>query len=226
MPEATLTIPRCQSRSRGRTSSARRWALTYDPAANSRQPFAGNQIPLSRIDSVASRYLQLYEPLPNQPEGVASNFLDATPNEYHSDSGSVRIDRQFEEAGTLFVRYTINDDRSQLAGNFPERASDENLRAQQAAVGHTFAGARWINEARASFTRLRVFDFSKSAYGADVVRDLGINGGSSDPATFGLPYFVVNDFETVTDSTALPQTQRDNTWTLSDTVAFTRGRHS
>ncbi len=200
--------------------------LTYNPVTNQRQPFAGNRIPLSRIDAVASKYLQLYEPLPNLPDGGSSNFLDATPNRYDSDNGSVRIDHQFRKKGTLFARYTINDDRSQLGGTFPQRASDEDLRAQQAAVGHTFAGPRWINEARLSFTRLRVFDVSKSAFGTDVIRDLGIPGASSDPAAFGLPYFVVNDFETVTDSTALPQTQRDNTWSLSDTVAFTRGRHS
>lgn len=200
--------------------------LTFDAATNTRQPFSGNSIPLARIDPIARRYLQLYEPLPNLPGGGFSNYLDATPNETHSDAGLARVDHQFHHAGTFFTRFAINDDRTILAGTFPQRESQENLRAQQAAIGHTFARASWLNEARISFTRLRVFDLSKSAFGTDVVRDLGIAGGSSNPATFGLPYFVINDFETVTDSTALPQTQRDNTWSLADTVALNRGRHS
>ncbi len=200
--------------------------LNFDAATNTRQPFAGNVIPLARIDPIAKRYLQLYEPLPNLPVGGFSNYLDSTPNETNSDAGLARIDHQFRHAGTFFARYAINDDRAQLAGTFPQRESQENLRAQQVAIGHTYARASWLNEARLSFTRLRVLDLSKSAFGTDVVRDLGIPGGSTDPAAFGLPFFVINDFETVTDSTALPQTQRDNTWSLADTVALNRGRHS
>ena len=186
--------------------------LSYDAATNTRRAFAGNQIPLTRIDPIAARYLELYEPLPNLSPGGSSNYVDATPNETRSDGASVRIDHQFRKGGTLFGRYTINDDRAQLAGNFPERETTEDLRAQQAALGHTWAGASWLNEARLSFTRLRVLDLSKSANGTDVMRDLGITNGPSDPASFGLPFFVVNNFETVTDATRVPQTQRDNTW--------------
>ena len=71
-----------------------------------------------------------------------------------------------------------------------------------------------------SFTRLRVLDLPESAFGTDVLRDLGISSSGNDPSTFGLPFFVVTNFDTVTDSTRLPQTQRDNTWTLSDGSDF------
>jgi hypothetical protein len=200
--------------------------LSYDAATGTRSPFAGGVIPANRIDPIASKYLQLYEPQPNLSPRGFSNYLDATPNQNDDDSGSVRLDHQFRTNHSLFGRYTINDNRARLAGNFPERATSEVLRAQQVALGHTLAGASWLNEARVSFTRLRVFDLPESAFGIDVLSDLGISSSGNDPSTFGLPFFVVTNFDTVTDSTRLPQTQRDNTWTFSDGVTFTRGRHT
>src|SRR5207253_1304886 len=95
-----------------------------------------------------------------------------------------RVDHQSRSNHSLFARYTINDDRAVLAGNFPERATTENLRAQQFAVGDTFARAGWLNEARASFTRVRVVDLSESAFGTDVLSDLGISSTANDPSTF------------------------------------------
>jgi hypothetical protein len=201
-------------------------ALTLNALTGTREPFADGVIPANRIDPIATNYLSNYEPQPNQPGSGLGNYLDATPNENSNDNGSVRVDHQFRSNHSLFGRYTINDSRALLAGNFPERPTIEDLRAQQIALGHTLAGSWWLNEARASFTRLRVFDLPESAFGTDVLREVGISSAPNDPSTYGLPYFVVTNFDTVTDSTRLPQTQRDNTWTLSDGVTFTRGRHT
>ncbi len=55
---------------------------------------------------------------------------------------------------------------------------------------------------------------------------MGINNPPTDPFAFGLPYFFVTDFATVTDSPTLPQTQRDNIWYFSDTFTRVRGRHT
>lgn len=200
--------------------------LTYNAASGLRSPFPNNIIPAARIDPIARKYLQLYEPLPNVPAVANSNYLDSTPNQSDNDSGSIRIDHQFRGHDTLFGRFTINDDRARLAGNFPERATTENLRAQQAGLGYTHAGTSWLNELRGSFTRLRVFDLPESAFGSDVIRNLGISSTPNDPFTYGLPFFVVTNFDTVTDSDTLPQTQRDNTWSLSDGFTLARGRHT
>ena len=72
-----------------------------------------------------------------------------------------------------------------------------------------------MSETRLSFTRLRVFDLPLSAFGTNVLADLGIQGFANDPFTFGLPALIVTDFDTVQDSNTLPQLQRDNTWYLS-----------
>ena len=200
----------------------------FDPlnldAGGARQPFPNNMIPSSRIDPIAAKYLAMFEPLPNRTG--ASNYLDTTPNQNHTDSGSGRIDHEFHNHGRIFGRYTINDERNLLAGGFPLLPTDETVRAQQASVGYTLAGTAWLNEARLSFTRLKVFGTPESAFRTDIARELGITDLPADPASFGLPYFVVSDFSTVTDSPTLPQLQRDNLWQTSDGFSVTRGRHT
>lgn len=204
-------------------------ATIFDPttldAAGNRTPFPGNIIPASRMSPIAQRFLANYEPLPNADRS-GSNYLDDTPNLAAQDAVLGRIDRQFGARDTLFVRYNINEDNSTLAGSFPQLPTTEDLRAQQAAIGYTHSGTAWINEARLSFTRLRVFDLPKSAFQTNLLQSLGISDTPTTPFAYGLPYFVVTDYEFVTDADFLPQTQRDNTWQLSDSVSLVRGRHT
>ncbi len=200
--------------------------LTLNPATGARTPFPGNIIPPGRIDPIAAKFLAGYEPLPNLPPTSSSNYLDTTPSTNHNDSVSGRIDHQFRNAGLLFGRYTINDERGDLAGNFPLRPTSEQLRAQEVVVGHTFARANWMNELRASFTRLRLFDVPVSAFQKNVAAQLGIANPPTDPFAFGLPYFNVTDFATVTDDPTLPQTQRDNTWNIAESVSLIHGRYT
>jgi hypothetical protein len=205
-------------------------APIFDPlnldAAGNRLPFAGNQIPTSRIDRAAAKYLSLYEPLPNAQLANGNDYVDSTPNRDHGDNGSMRVDRAWGERSRLFARYTINDDRTLLAGSFPALPTSENLRSQQASIGHTFAGSSWVNETHLSFTRLRVFDLPVSAGGSNVLGNLGITGLANDPSTYGLPALTVTDYETVQDSSNLPQVQRDNTTYFSSSFSRTQGRHT
>jgi hypothetical protein len=196
--------------------------LNIDPSTGRRMPFPDNAIPAGRIDPISERFLERYEPLPNR-EG-ASNYLDATPNRNTSDSVSGRIDHQLRDHSRLFGRYTLNTDRDLVVTTFPQRPASERLRAQQVALGHTIGGASWLNEARVSFTRLRLFDVP--AVRTNVASELGINNAPSDPFNFGLPMFLVTNFSTVTDSPTLPQVQRDNSWHLADAVSLARGRRT
>lgn len=213
-----------------RTGDFTNRSTIFDPsnldAAGNRLPFPDNVVPASRIDPIAQRFLAAYEPLPNNTTNSVSNYLDDTPNHTAQDAVSGRIDRQFGTRNQLFVRYNLNEDNLALAGNFPERPTSENLRAQQAAIGYTYAGSRWLNEARLAFTRLRVFDIPESAFKTNILQSLGITSTSTTPFGYGLPYFAVTDFDMVTDANFLPQTQRDNTWQLSDGASVVRGRHT
>ncbi len=193
---------------------------------SSRLPFPNNAIPANLIDPIAAKFLSTYEPLPNNPTNPVNNYIDATPSKNHNDNVSGRVDHEFRDQSRLFARYTINDERNVLSGLFPELPDNENLRAQQAAVGYTKSGASWLDEARLSFTRLKIFDTPQAAFHQDLAGQLGLQGLSGNPANFGLPYFLVQDFSTVTDAPSLPQLQRDNLWQLSDNYSLIRGRHT
>ncbi|HVV44660.1 MAG TPA: carboxypeptidase regulatory-like domain-containing protein [Bryobacteraceae bacterium] len=205
-------------------------SLIYDPLAlnpggNSRLPFPDNTIPSSRIDPIAAKYLQLYEPLPNSTNPV-DNYLAAIPNHTTHDSGSGRIDHQFHDQSQLSGRYTINDQHDQVNSSFPLRPAAEDTRGQQVGLVYTRSRGNWLNEARFSFTRLRVFDEPQSAFGANVAADLGVTGVSSDPFTYGLPYFLIGNYATLTDDPTLPKVQRDNSWNYSDGLSFIHGAHT
>jgi hypothetical protein len=205
-------------------------AQIFDPAslnaAGLRLPFANNSIPLTRLDPNIQKYLATYEPLPNNPANTASDYVDSSPNRDHVDSGSMRVDHAWGERNRVFARYTINDERSVLAGSFPELPTAESTRAQQAALGHIYAGAKWISETHFSFTRLRVFDLPESAFGTNVLASLGVQNAPTDPYTYGLPSLVVTNYDMVQDSDTLPQTQRDNTTYASSSVSRTLGSHT
>jgi hypothetical protein len=204
--------------------------IIYDPltldAAGARVPFPGDTIPATRIDPIASNFLTQYEPLPNLNNGGGNNFVDQTPNTNRNDSFSTRVDHQFRNQSQLSARYTFNGEQNIISGSFPERPTDERVRAQQAALSYTYAGAAWLNEARFSFTRMSMYDTPESAFQTNVIQQLGVEGLTSDPANYGLPYFQLADYSLVTDDPTLPQVQRDNLWNLSDSVSWTRGAHT
>lgn len=196
----------------------------YDPL-NSRAPFPGNAIPATRIDPIATNYLNRYEPLPNS-QSTSGNYQDSTPNRNDLDSASGRIDHQFGSHTLFTSRYTFNGEGNVVAGSFPVLPTSEQVRAQQATVAVSRSAAAWINEARLSFTRLRMYDVPETAFKTNVAQQLGLADAPTDPFSFGLPYFNALGYSMVTDSPSLPQIQRDNFWHASDAFSLVRGRHT
>jgi outer membrane receptor protein involved in Fe transport len=197
-------------------------SLIYDPLTPvPRSPFAGNRIPQSRIDPIATAYLSRYEPLPNSSSG----YRDATPNESPTDSASGRIDRQVG-AGTFMGRYTLNSERNRIAGSFPVLPTSEQVRAQQVSLAYVGGKANTMLEFRSAFTRLRMFDVPETAFNVNVAQQLGLIDPPADPFSFGLPFFNVPNYSLVTDSPSAPQVQRDNLWHFSAKASQVRGRHT
>ena len=89
--------------------------------------------------------------VPSAPRVTTSTPLPASAITTAFPDASIT---SFASAGLLFGRYTINDERGDLAGSFPLRPTSEGSAAQQITLGHTFASAKWINEVRTSFSAL------------------------------------------------------------------------
>ena len=78
----------------------------YDPTTAVRAAFPGNIIPADRIDSIAKAYMALY-PLPTSP-GLANNFAMTNLRKQNNDAVDVRVDHRFNDANTVFARYSFN----------------------------------------------------------------------------------------------------------------------
>src|SRR6185436_7568921 len=68
--------------------------VVIDPATG--QPFAGNQIPASRVDPSAAALLR-FMPLPNV-DGTARNYHTLETSESHGDNVSLRVTHNFTPA--------------------------------------------------------------------------------------------------------------------------------
>jgi hypothetical protein len=200
-------------------------SVLTDPL-NGGQPFPGNIIPPTRLDPIATQFLSEYEPLPNLTNAAPNNFVDETPNTNQNDSYSGRVDHQFHNQSTLSAFYTYNGERNFIAGSFPLRPTEENVRAQLAGLNYTYSGKSWLNQAHFSFMRLAMHDAPQSAFQQNVIQSLGIQGLSTEPLNYGLPYFQLTDYSLVTDDPTLPQIQRDNLWNVSDNVSKVTGAHT
>ncbi|PYS48539.1 MAG: hypothetical protein DMF68_12865 [Acidobacteria bacterium] len=77
-----------------------------------RTPFQNNIIPPERISATARAYLQFY-PLPNQPGDAQgrNNYISPSPRSDTFNSESLRLDFNFNERHTAFLRYTRNNRR-------------------------------------------------------------------------------------------------------------------
>src|SRR5262249_45176278 len=64
--------------------------LSGDPATGRRKPFAGNIIPVNRLDPISQNLLP-YWPRPNRP-GLAANYVTTTAQKTDYDQVTTRID--------------------------------------------------------------------------------------------------------------------------------------
>jgi len=198
---------------------------TFDPVTGKKQPFPGNRIPSDRIDPIARVYLDSFQPLPNRP-GASNNYVEANPDAGVTDSASGRMDWHYSPRSTAFTRYSVNSERAQRGHAFPILPNSEQIRAQQAALGHTYAAAGHVNDFRLGFNRLRILEVPGNAFTRDVIGELGIQGIDRDPENFGLPVFILGNYVLASDDPTLPLTQRDHLFQALDHYSQSRGRHT
>lgn len=216
----------------GLVDSQGRAITIYDPATTvgrDRQPFAGNQVPVSRFDPVAKNALN-YWPLPNRA-GTAtgsSNYAASNNSSLNRDIFVAKVDHQFRPSDQLSVRYYLNDSDIANRGAFgiPESDPDaflQNARIQSILGSHTHTfRSNLINEFRATYLRRRFIDGRYGA-GEDLAGKLGLKGVSKA----GFPTFVLPGYTGLGGLTNVSRTQTPIEDTqLQNAVSYYRGRHA
>jgi hypothetical protein len=209
--------------------------VIYQPTAVAggvRVPFPNNVIPETQLDGVASALLSRI-PLPNLP-GVSQNLLSTEGQQVSGNNYSARLDHQFDEADTAFLRASMFD-----ANEFDPFGSGvlqesllpgfgRNLRTHSvngvASWTHTFS-ASLLNEFRFGFLSVAGGQTSPNA-GNNFAALAGLQGVTTNPVDMGYPQFSFGgQFTTMGDPALF--TYRDNKdFELYDNVIRHVGSHN
>ncbi len=198
-----------------------------DPLAKT--PFAGNVIPASRIDPIASKLMSYYY-LPNRAD-VRNNYITAANTEGKWDCFVTKLDHRFNEKNSIAYRYqnrgtySLSPFGGSAGGNFGQVNNDTRSLMGLDYI-HLFTPA-FLMEFHTGYSRSKVYGDSNEAWrGRDIAAELGIPGTSHEPDLIGWPLFSITDYAPVGTGNNLPA--RNSVTEIQNSVRFTwsKSRHT
>jgi hypothetical protein len=152
----------------------------YDPGSGA--PFAGNQIPATRINPVSQKIQDRFYPLPNfgDPNTFASqNYRESKTRPWDGNIYWItRFDHKISNHDSIYGRYTWYRGLNRpYEGNLPtigQRVNQRDIRSATISQSHIFSPSL-INEARWGFL-LNNNPIAGPINGPQIVKDLGVTG--------------------------------------------------
>ena len=241
--DAFSTVPTLAERGGDFSSLA---APIFDPATGQQFQFNGqaNVMDPSLITPQAKALLS-YIPLPNLT-GATQNFHYVTSSESNSDSVNLRLIHNFGPApaagarifgggrggggGRRGPRNNLNmglswsRSTSNIIGPFPSLAGGTGTQGLNASAGWVYGKGRATNILRFNYNHNHVSTTNLYSTVNDVASLAQIGGVSTDPFDWGIPGINFTSFSGLSDPT--PRRELDQTYTLSDSVIWSRGKHN
>jgi len=196
-------------------------------------PFTAATLPA--INPIAAGLLQ-YIPQPNLP-GNYQNFHFVTSANSNSDDLNVRVNHTLGAApvrgrrggrgaprNSLTIGFHYHGSDASLTNPFPSVGGSTNVRSFDVPLGYVRTFGKLTNSLRFDFNRSRTRTQNLYAFNDDIDAGLGITGVSTNPFDWGLPNLSFTNFAGLQDVT--PQLLRNQTYTFSDYVVWTHGKHS
>ena len=192
-----------------------------------------NIIPAGRLDPNAIKLLDLY-PMPSLP-GVFNNYVAQTVNADDNNLFGLRVDHNFSEKDTMFVRWIQSNTTNAFPGPFPGLADGQANRpgsgttnAQNWALSETHVfSSNLINEARVGYSRLHdvrlQFDGNNLT---NVPSQFGIQGIPQVPENGGLPRIDIGGLTSIGSGQFLPSDKWSNTLQATENLTKIAGRHT
>ncbi len=194
--------------------------IIADPLTH--QPFAGNIIPASRLNSAALG-LQQFIPLPNQP-GLTQNYSIATAYQSIADQFSIRLNQNVTKKDRLALNFSFQRRDSNPVQLFGWRDTNGGFGGNLDLSYTRNVSARLISTAHATYNRNRNETTPYFANLTNVAAALGILGTSQAPLNWGPPNLSFTNFGGLSD--ASPVRSVNNTFGLNESLSWTRGRHN
>ena len=218
----------------------------FNPAGQQFQ-FNGtpNVIDPSLISS-AAKSLLAFIPLPNL-NAPTQNFHYVTSGSSSTDSVNFRLIHNFGSGGGPMnfgpfgggggggggrrrsqnnINFGMNWTRSAttLVNSFPSLAGGNSLQGLNASAGWVYGHGRLTNNFRVNYNHNHVSTTNLYSNFENVAGNAGITGISTNPFDFGLPGISFTTFSGLSDPT--PRRELDQTYTFSDTISWSRGKHN
>lgn len=199
-------------------------------------PFAGNIIPSSRLNSVALKVNDKYLPAPNRggPDALANNygFTFPFPTDYSLRKDfTQRVDFNLTTKNRLMLRAIENWDLYVLPSNFPA-FSWTRVRYNLHTVvedTHVFSPSL-VNSFRVGLYQ-EMIDDGGSLYGVtpfkgdQAVKDLGIQGvNPKGLSAQGFPVMSISGYPALTTQPG-GAVQNDHDWGYAESLTWNKGRH-
>jgi Carboxypeptidase regulatory-like domain/TonB dependent receptor len=192
-----------------------------------------NVIPASLMDPLGLKLAQLF-PAPNA-NGLGYNYVSNPELVRNRNQGDVRIDQTISSKDMAFYRFSVSQQPSTIPAPFPGIADGsgffsgiEQINGYSAAASetHIFTPAL-VNELRVGYNRLHTSRFQFN-YNQNVSGQVGFPGVPYVPGTEngGLPQMTFSDMSTLGSATYLPSNEKQNTYTVSDTLTYIHGDHT
>lgn len=206
-------------------------AVIYDPnvgTPSTRPAFAGNKIPVSRLDPVALNVIKTY-PLPNRaPDNIAgsNNFAANSVTALDTDNVTGKLDYNLSDSQKLVGRFLWNQQNSVTRSVYADPGADPNT--SNAPTGWNLLGS-WtsivrptlVNEFRADWVTRSTIIESQSV-GLHYPTRLGLVG---IPDT-SFPRFNVNGYAALGTNNQYRNQSPIQQTELSDTITWIKGTHS
>ncbi len=197
-----------------------------------REPFAGNILPVNRLDPNAIKLLNLY-PSPNLP-GLFNNYAADPILKNDVNQFDVRVDQNFSEKDSIFGRVSYSNNPELIPGPFPGIADGSSFaEGDQTATGinsvisetHSFS-PDLVNEARAGYNRISTTRAQPFASTLGIPAQFGIQGVPQVPSNGGLGSFFISGLTSLGSSQFMPSIEYSNTLQFSDNLTKHAGRHT
>jgi carboxypeptidase family protein len=209
---------------------------TYNAAAQTRQPFPGNQIGLNRISAI-SQFLERFYPDPNLP-GKVSNFVYSPNQQTRGDQFDIKGDYYLSAKDNMFLRYSYSyfilhkppqypliDIGSGGGGNANYDGNNIDPTQQLAyTYTHIFAPTL-VNTVRLGFVRF-IIKQTPTNFGKDLTAQAGIPGVNVSQETSGLMGVGISGYGSLGDSTFSPALLFQNNFNFQENVTWNHASHS
>ena len=202
------------------------------PGSFIRQPFVNNQIPQSLINPGMLAYAKALFPAPVNTGVPGTNAINATATLTRQDEASLKLDHQFNEGNSLWIRYSGYTQPDTSAGGIPNTYNAIFLHGYQAGATytHTFGG-----NAVGSFQFAResgqdnVFALYDSSISPNLWQTAGFSpnfaGGFQTGGPFN-PGLSINGYLGFVNGNTVQGTQFSNVYEYKGDYSIIHGRHT